>query len=102
MRAQAAQKDLSNLETETARDVYDAWVEANTAYEGISVTQQLLDSARQAFQLAQSRYQVGASSIVELSQADLQEIQAEITAGTSRFDYQVRCRALDFQLGRLK
>ena len=102
LRAQAAQKDLSDAETEAARDVYDAWVEARTAYGAIAVSEQLLKSAQEAFQLAQSRYQVGASSIVELSQADLQEIQAEITAATSRFDYQVRRRALDFQMGTLK
>ena len=102
LRAQAAQKDVADLETEAARDVYNAWVESRTAYEAIGVSQVLLESAQEAFQLAQSRYQVGASSIVELSQADLQEIQAEITAATSRFDYQVRRRALDFQTGTLK
>jgi outer membrane protein len=102
LRAQAAQKTLEAQETDAARDVYSAWFDAKTAFEGIGVTQQLLNSARQAFQLAQSRYQVGTSSIVELSQADLQQIQAEITAATSRFDYQVRRRALDFQLGALK
>jgi len=102
LRAQAAEKDLADAETEDARDVYNAWVEAKTAYDAIAVSEQLLRSAKEAFQLAQSRYQVGASSIVELSQADLQEIQAEITAATSRFDYQVRRRALDFQMGTLK
>jgi outer membrane protein len=102
LRAQAAQKDLADMETEAARDVYNAWIEAKTSYDAIAVSQQLLDSAGQAFQLAQSRYKAGASSIVELSQANLQEIQAEITAATSRFDYQVRRRALDFQVGNLK
>ena len=102
LRAQAAQKLLEAEETDAARDVYSAWFEARTAFEGIGVTQQLLDSAEEAFQLAQSRYQVGTSSIVELSQADLQQIQAQITAATSRFDYQVRLRALEFQLGALK
>jgi outer membrane protein len=82
--------------------VYDAWIDAKTAYDGISVSDELLASANEAFQLAQSQYQVGTSSIVELSQADLQQIQAEITAATSRFDYQVRRRALDFQTGTLK
>jgi outer membrane protein len=102
LRAQAAQKDLADVETEAARDVYNALVDARTSYEAIAVSQQLLDSAQQAFKLAQSRYQVGASSIVELSQADLQQIQAQITAATSRFDYEVRRRALEFQMGRLK
>jgi outer membrane protein len=102
LRAQAAEKDVADLETEAARDVYDAWIDAKTAYDGISVSDELLASANETFQLAQSQYQVGTSSIVELSQADLQQIQAEITAATSRFDYQVRRRALDFQMGTLK
>jgi outer membrane protein len=102
LRAQAAEKDLEDLETEAARDVYNAWIDAQTAFDGIAVTDQMVQSARKAFQLAQSRYQAGASSIVELSQADLQQIQAEIEAATSRFDYEVRLRTLDFQMGTLK
>ena len=102
LRAQAAEKLLQDQETEAARDVYNAWVDARTAYEGIEVSQQLVTSAQEAFQLAQARYQAGTSSIVELSQAELQQIQAQITGATSRFDYQVRRRALDFQLGALK
>ena len=102
LRARAAQKVLEDQETGAARDVYDAWFEARTAYQGIGVTKQLLNSAQQAFQLAQGRYNVGTSSIVELSQAELQQIQAEITAANSNFDYQMRRRALDFQLGALK
>jgi outer membrane protein len=101
LRAQAAEKDLADLETEAARDVYDAWVDAKTAYDGISVSDDLLAAAQQSFQLAQSQYQAGTSSIVELSQADLQQIQAQITAATARFDYQVRRRALDLQTGTL-
>ena len=102
LRARAAQKVVEDQETDAARDVYDAWFEARTAYQGIAVTNQLLQSAQQAFQLAQGRYNVGTSSIIELSQAELQQIQAQITGATARFDYQVRRRALDFQIGALK
>ncbi|MBE7156998.1 MAG: TolC family protein [Rhodospirillales bacterium] len=102
LRAQAVQKRLEDQETSASRDVYNAWFEARTAYQAIAVSQQLLSSSQQAFQLAQGRYSAGTSSIVELSQAELQQIQAQITAATSRFDYQVRRRALDFQIGALK
>lgn len=101
LRARAAGLDAAALETDIAREVYDAWVEANTAYQGIAVSRQLVESARQAFELARSRYQVGTSSIVELSQADLLEIQAEITAASSEFDFAIRSRILDFEVGRL-
>jgi outer membrane protein TolC len=74
--------------------VYAAWIDAKTAYNGISVSDELPASASDAFQLAQSQYQGGTSSIVELSQAG-------ITVATGRFDYQVRRRALDYQMGML-
>ena len=102
LHAQVAEKLLQDQETEAARDVYDAWVNAKTAYKSIAISQQLVTSAQEAFQFAQARYQAGTSSIVELSQAELQQIQAQITGATSRFDYQVRRRALDFQVGALK
>ena len=102
LRAQAAEKLLQDQETEAARDVYTAWTDAKAAYQAISLSEQLVTSAQQAFQLSQARYQAGTSSIVEVSQAELQQIQAQITGATSRFDYQVRRRALDYQLGALK
>ena len=102
LRAQAAEKLLQDQEIDAARDVYNAWFEAKSAYAAIALSQQLTTSAQQAFQLAQARYQAGTSSIVEVSQAELQQIQALITGATARFDYQVRRRALDFQVGALK
>jgi outer membrane protein len=102
LRAQAAEKMLQDQETEAARDVYNAWFDAKTAYLAIGLSDQLVTSSQQAFQLAQARYQIGTSSIVEVSQAELQQIQAQITGATARFDYQVRRRALDFQRGILK
>ena len=102
LRAQAAEKLLQDQETEAARDVYTAWTDAQAAYQAIGLSEQLVTSAQQAFQLSQARYQAGTSSIVEVSQAELQQIQAQIQGATSRFDYQVRRRALDYQRGALK
>ncbi len=102
LRAQAAEKLLQDQETEAARDVYTAWTDAQAAFQAIGLSEQLVTSAQQAFQLSQARYQAGTSSIVEVSQAELQQIQAQIQGATSRFDYQVRRRALDYQRGALK
>ena len=102
LRARAAEKLLQDQETEAARDVYTAWYDAKAAFQAIALSQQLVTSAEQSFQLAQARYQAGTSSIVEVSQAELQQIQAQIQGATARFDYQVRRRALDFEVGALK
>ncbi len=78
LRAQAVQEKLRDLRDRIAQDVRTAWLNAQTAYQRLTVTQQLLDEANLSLKLAQSRYSLGLSSIVELSQAQLQQTQAQI------------------------
>jgi outer membrane protein len=58
--------------------------------------------AADALDLAQTRYDNGLGSIVELTQAQLSKTQADIEAATSRFDCQIRTATLRFQTGALK
>jgi outer membrane protein len=58
--------------------VRTSWLAASTAFDRVTVKEQLLAQANQALDLAQTRYKLGLSSIVELSQAQLQQTQAEI------------------------
>jgi outer membrane protein len=89
LRAQAAQQRLMDLRNRIARDVRTSWLNANTVYQRLSVTQQLLDQANLALDLAQTRYNLGLGSIVELSQAQLQQTQAEISNAQAGYDYRV-------------
>jgi outer membrane protein len=59
-----------------------------------------LKQATQARDLAQARYKLGLSSIVELSQAQLNETEAEIEQASAKYDYAARISALNYQLGR--
>jgi outer membrane protein len=52
--------------------------------------------------LAQARFKSGLSSIIELSQAELNQSSAQIAEAGARYDYKIRHSALDFQLGRLR
>jgi outer membrane protein len=61
----------------------------------------LLEQAELALKLAHSRYDLGLSSIVELSQAQLNQSQAEIDGASAKYDYQIAIDDLDFQLGIL-
>ena len=49
--------------------------------------------------LAQTRYKLGLSSIVELSQAQLQQTEAEITHTNAQYQYRLTLAALKFQTG---
>jgi outer membrane protein len=81
------------------RDVRTAWLDANNAFTRIGVTAQFLDQAHQGLVLAQERYKLGLSSIVELSQAQLQETEAEITNAKAQYQYRLTLAALNFQTG---
>ena len=101
-RAQVADDVRQDLENRVARDVTLAWVQVKTGYQRVDLTNQLLMQARDALDLAQQRYAMGLSSIVELTQAQLNETEAEIAQATARYDYQSRVSALSFQTGKLR
>jgi len=96
-RAQAAQDRLLDLRNRISRDVRSSWLNANTAYQRVSVTQQLSDQASLALDLAQTRYGLGLSSIVELSQAQLQQTQAQISNAQAGYDYRLALAVLRYQ-----
>ena len=73
LRAQADSEQLRDLKDRIANDVRTSWLNAITAYNRISVSQQFVDQTNLAFNLSQTRYNLGLSSIVELSQAQLQQ-----------------------------
>ena len=88
LRAQAAQEDVRNLRDTIARDVRTAVLNAQTAYQRIAVTQEMLDQANFALDLAPARYKIGLSGIVEISEAQLNQTQAEIDNTNARYSYQ--------------
>jgi outer membrane protein len=98
-RAQAAQQNLRALENRIARDVEVAVLNASTAFQRLSVTQELLAQASQSLDLAQARYDLGLGSIVELSQAQLNLTSAQIANAQARFEYALQRAVLDYQSG---
>jgi outer membrane protein len=99
LRAKASDEQSRQLTNRIARDVRTAWLTMNTAQQRMTVTASLLNEANTALDLAQTRYNLGLSSIVELSQAQLQQTQAQIEDATARFDYEADLAVLRFQGG---
>jgi outer membrane protein len=102
LRAQAASQILKDLENRIQRDVEVAYLNATTAFQRIGLTAELLEQARMAADLAQSRYDIGLGSIVELSQAQLGVTAAEIANSSAEYDYQAERANLAFQMGALR
>jgi outer membrane protein len=97
LRAQATDERLRDMRDLISRDVRTRCLNSNTAYQRLTVTQQLLDQAKLALSLAQSRYKLGLGSIVELSQAQLQETQAEIAHAQAGYDYRLSLAVLAYE-----
>ena len=101
-RAMAQEQNLRDLQDRIVRDVNKAWLDANSGYQRLSVVQQLVDQATLALNLAQSRYQLGLSSIVEFTQAQLNLTQAQIEQVNAAYDYQTQLSILNYQIGNLR
>jgi outer membrane protein len=102
LRAQAAAQNVNDLINRVTRDVRVAYLAAQTAYERLALTDQLLKQAQLALDLAQSRYDLGLSSIIELSQAQLNLTSAQIAVASAKYDYQTQWGMLQFQSGALR
>jgi outer membrane protein len=99
IRAQAASERSRNLRDQIVRDVRTSWWVANTAFRRVGVTAELLKEANLALTLAQTRYQMGLSSIVELSQAQYQQTDAAITSTNAQYQYRLALATLNYQIG---
>jgi len=99
LRAEAQQAEATNLANTIQRDVRAATLAAQTAFQRIGVTEQFRSQAAQALSLAQTRYQLGLSSIVELSQSQLQSTQADVAAVNARYAYLLALRSLEYTRG---
>jgi outer membrane protein len=97
LQARATRQRLLDLRNRISRDVRTSWLTASTAFDRVTVSEQLLAQANLALDLAQTRYKLGLSSIVELSQAQLQQTQAEIGNAEAGYQYRLALAVLRYQ-----
>ncbi len=98
LRSQAEQERLRDLKDRIANDVRTSWLNTQTAYRRIAVTKQFVDQTTLAVDLSQTRYTLGLASIVELSQAQLQQTEAQIQFAAAKYQYQIAQAVLRFQV----
>ena len=101
-RAMESDQRLRDQQQRVSRDVRVAWASTNDAFQRIDVTAQFLRQASLALDLAQGRYNLGLSSIVELTQAQLNLTEAAIENLNAKYDYQTQYAALQYTLGQLR
>jgi len=102
LRARMADEDLRDAEDAVIRDVQVARLDLVTAVRRLRTAEQLVRHADEAFRLAKARYGLGSSSIVELSQAQLNATAASITRAEARYDALIQQAVLEYQTGGLR
>ena len=95
----AAIQNLIEAQNTISRDVRVAWQNVETARERLNVTEQLIGTANEEEKLADARYRLGTSSIVEFVQAQLGATQARLQAASARYDFQSSRALLEFAVG---
>jgi outer membrane protein len=98
-RAKAEDQSVRDLQNRIVRDVRIAWLNSSSAYQRLALTDQLLKQATDALDLARERYKLGLSSIIELSQAQLNMTQAQLQSASAKFEYQTQLSVLNYQIG---
>jgi outer membrane protein len=89
------------MEDNVVRDVRIAWLNLTNARARLRTTQQLSRYAADAYQLADARYKTGVSSIVELSQAQLELTSAQIGETAARYNVRIQQSALSYESGSM-
>jgi outer membrane protein len=95
----ASVQNLIEAQNTISRDVRIAWQNVRTARERLEVTTQLIETANEEEKLANARYRLGTSSIVEFVQAQLTATQARLQAASARYDFQSSRSLLEFTVG---
>lgn len=101
-KAQASAQEVQDLELRVVRDVKVAWLNASNAFRRLEVTARFLEQAAKTLRLAQARYDLGLSSVVELNQAQLSKTSAEIANASAKYEYQILHAILAYQSGALR
>jgi outer membrane protein len=90
------------VENNVIRDVRIAWLNVSDSIAQLATTEQLAANAGEAFTLAQARYKSGLSSIVELSDAQLNLTSAQISEANARYNVLIQQANLNYQTGLIQ
>ena len=96
-----SQLALEELQQNIALDVRQSYLDYLTMEKSLDVTEKQFISAEQALNAEQERYNVGAATLVELSQARASFVQAQSDQNKAKFDFIFQKKLIEYYLGKL-
>ena len=101
VRAQNAEYDLEDQRLQVALEVREAYLNHRNAVQQLEASESRLRSARQAREAAQERYNLGAASIVELTNANRNFVEAASQRIRARYNLVFQKKLIDYYVGVL-
>ena len=93
--------NLEELQQNIALDVRQSYLDYLTAEKSLEVTEKQEIAAQQALTAAEERYNVGAATLVELTQARADFVQAASDRLQSKYDFLFQKKLIDYYMGKL-
>lgn len=101
LQMQSALIDLESLQNDVGLQVRRAYLDYGAAREQLSAAQAQQRAAELALQASQDRYQAGAATLVELSQARASHVQAASALVSARYNLLFQRTLMDYYVGGL-
>jgi outer membrane protein len=96
-----AEYALEDQKLQVSLEVREAYLNYQTAVKQLDVTEKQLRAARQAREAAQERYNLGAASIVELTNANRNFVQAASQRIRARYNFIFQQKLIAYYVGNL-
>ena len=90
----------NNLKLEITKEVESAWLGVNEASARMASTDKEVTAANESKFLAEGRYQEGVGSIIEVTDAQSQALDAQTSSIQARYDYYTALARLDRAIGK--
>lgn len=97
--ADSALEEVMDKENALKKDIRVAWNSVQAAYKNIEVANEFMDNASRSFDLTNSQYELGKSSVVDVARAQLAKTKAEIASINAVYEYLSQRAFLNYVAG---
>ena len=96
-----AQLSLENTRLQAVQEVTQAYNDYQAVVKQLESTRKALRAAERSYETEQQRYEVGASTLIELTTANAQYVQAQSDRARAVYNFVFQEKLLDYYLGKL-
>src|SRR5699024_10977508 len=97
-----AKLNLENLRLQVVQEVNQAYNDYQSYYKQLQSSQKALKAAKRNFYSQKQRYEVGAGTLIELSDANAQYVEAQANRAQALFRVVFQQKLLDYHIGKLE